>query len=141
MKQYISRNGSECIIRDSKGKLWLTRRKKIKHDSRRQKPKVGRAVKHFPIKRIMEKGDWLFTCSMNPEQFSHWIDDDSFATLNGSNHSKKYCSLSPISDEYADFFIRHKLSDLFEIHDEDFDKYESAVRKICEIFKMKFEGI
>lgn len=142
MKQHISRNGSECVIRDSKGKLWLTRRQKSKHDSKRRKRK-SRSVIHLPIRRIMEKGDWLFTCSINPEQFSHWRDDDMdmFVTLNGANHSKKNCSLSPISDEYAEFFIKHNLSELYEINYNDFDKYALAVRKVCDAFKIKFEGI
>jgi hypothetical protein len=50
MKQYISRNGSECIIRDSKGKLWLTVRKKIKHTYRRQKPSRAELLSIFQLK-------------------------------------------------------------------------------------------
>ena len=159
----LKREGSLVTIRDKNGKLWLTKRKKIRRTKRRQAPAAGWAVRHIPIKRIMEKGDWLFTCSMKPLKFGHWIEKqgeypelkkklskeeyeefikrDDFVTLNGSHHSKSSCSLSPISDEYAKFFLRHQLWNLFEVNGSDFDKYEEAVKKVCEIFNIKYEGI
>lgn len=155
-KTVISRRGSQVVVRDSLGKLWLTRRKKLRHDSRRRKNTRACRVIHLPIRRILEKGDWLFTCKMEPVQFdrtipvdrsqypnlsdSEWdiFKDDMFCTLEGSHHSRKYCSCTPISDEYAQFFIQHKLWELFR---NNWEKYEADVRTICNLFKIKYEGI
>lgn len=166
--EIVSREGSLVQVRDKSGKLWLTRRKKRRHDSRRRKGWYlrGKSVIYIPIKRIVEKDDWLFTCSLKPLQFSHtlfkdkelkgydknywdnvskeereaFIEDD-FVTLEGSHHSRKHCSLTPISDEYAKFFNDHKLWELFEINYKDFEKYEQAVKDVCKAFNVKFEGI
>jgi len=142
-ERIISRDGSLVTIRDKKGKLWLTKRVKRKKDSRRQFIQdAGWSVRHIPIRRIIERGDWLFTCSMRPEQFGAWRNDeeDDFNTLNGSDHSKRHCSLSPISDEYAKFFNDHKLWELYDIYN-DFDKYSAAVKQVCMAFKIRYEGI
>ena len=106
----------------------------IRHD--------GWSIRHVPIRRIIEQGDWLFTCSMKPVQFGVWLnkEEDDFETLNGSQHSKRNCSLSPISDEYAKFFNDHKLWELYDIY-EDFDKYKEAVKQVCLAFKIRYEGI
>lgn len=50
----ISRGGSSCIIEDKNGILWLTKRKKLRHDSRRRLPHVTkkRSVIYIPIKKL-----------------------------------------------------------------------------------------
>ena len=133
--QVISRKGSLVTLRDRTGKLWLTRRVKRKKDARRQW-KTSHSILHIPIERIVEKGDWMFTCSMQPLQFSHWEDDDRFITLNGSHHSQRHCSLA-----YAKFFIEHKLWELYEVNGKDWEKYPEAVKKVCEAYKIKYEGV
>lgn len=158
--QVLSRKGSLVILRDKKGKLWLTRRQKRKHDNRRRKS-IKHSVLHLPIHRIMEEGDWLFTCSLLPVRFGQWLPKnpkdynkseftktswekfmtDDFTTMEGGHHSKQHCGLKPISDEYAEFFNKHNLSDLFHLNDNDFNKYEQAVKEVCNAFKIKFEGI
>jgi len=142
--QIISRNGPEVLLLNKDNELWLTHRVKRKKDNRRRKIYTKNySVRHIPIKRIPQNGDWLFTCSMQPQQFDKWNDgdEDDFTTLNGSQHSRKNCSLSLISTEYALFFIKHQLWELYDINDKDFDKYELAVRKICEAYRIKYEGI
>ena len=141
-ERIVSRKGSLVTLRDKKGKLWLTRREKKKKDPNRRKLTDGWSVRHIPIRRIIERGDWLFTCSMKPEQFGAWRngEEDDFNTLNGSDHSKRHCSLSPISDEYAKFFNDHKLWELYDIY-QDFDKYREAVKQVCLAYKIRYEGI
>ena len=121
----------------------------------------------------MEKGEWLFTCAMEPKQFSHFeracqecgrhypleVDvcshceielnrnTDDFETLDGSCHSVKHCSCSPISEGYAKFFIKNKLSDLYEELTDDvgadisFDAYREKVKGFCKEKGITFEGI
>lgn len=48
----LSRCGSTVIIEDKEGRIWLTRRKKRKHNNRRQKP-THRAVIYIPIKQLL----------------------------------------------------------------------------------------
>lgn len=166
-RHIVSRKGSEVIIRDSKGKLWRTHRVKKRHNNRKGLIKEAfRSVRYIPIERVVEKGDWLFTCSMEPKQFSHWdeprnykdyaISDErwdemsekekekwmyeDFTTIGGSDHSRSNCGLSPISDEYAKFFIDKKLWELYDLY-KDFELYEEAVKKVCEAYKVKYEGI
>lgn len=55
--EIISRKGSLVVLKDKKGRFWLTRRKKPKHDSRRKK--FGR-VYFLPITQIQEKELHLF---------------------------------------------------------------------------------
>jgi len=100
----------------------------------------------MPIHRIVEHGDWIFTCKMEPQQFDKWLSgvynpEDDFVTIGGSQHSKTHCSLTPISDAYAEFFNKHKLWELYDIHYQNFELYEEAVKKVCEVYKIQFEGI
>lgn len=50
----ISREGSSVIVENHLGEIWLTKRKKIRHDNRRKKPsKTGwRSVRYIPIKLL-----------------------------------------------------------------------------------------
>jgi len=159
----ISRKGSKVILLTKDNELWLTHRIKRKKDYGRQK-RTSRSVLHIPIKRIPKYGDWLFTCRMEPVQFGEWKiknpndyscnkedysedewyrmwNEEDFITIDGSSHSRSNCSLHLISTRYAEFFIEHKLWELFEINNQDFNLYKSAVKKVCEAYKIKFEGI
>lgn len=113
----------------------------------------------------MEKGQWIFTCSMQPEQFSHirpkditaydksWLTkseeernafiNDDFVTLKGSHHSKKSCSCKPISETYALWFIQNKCWELFPDNrtNEQWDEYEDAVKELCKRDNIQYEGI
>ncbi len=77
---------------------------------------------------------------MMPQQFDKWLNEDMFITINGSQHSKENCSLSLISNKYAEFFNKHQLWELYDIY-YDFEKYENAVKQICEAYQIKYEGI
>lgn len=69
----IERNGSQVLLKNKNGELWLTKRIKRKNDSKRRKIlNKGWSVRHIPIERIPQHGDWLFTCHMEPQQFDKW---------------------------------------------------------------------
>ena len=90
----------------------------------------------------IKKGQWIFTCSMQPQQFDHWINDDDFVTEIGSHHSLINCSLKIISDEYAKFFNDNELWNLFDEDDDNrWDKYENRLKRVCEEFDVKYEGL
>lgn len=60
----------------------------------------------------IKKGDWLFTCSMQPEQFGEWIGNEEildFVTLNGSSHAVHGCGLKKITKKYATWFIKNQM--------------------------------
>jgi hypothetical protein len=112
-----------------------------------------------------KEGQWIFTCTLKPLQFSHvniwseemrkefpnlsdeeWneIKNDDFITLGGSHHSKKNCSCKPISEAYAQWFIKnnvHLLYEKYRDHNRPFDSYEVAVRTLCIKEGIEFEGI
>ena len=104
-------------------------------------------MKLTPEIKAIKKGQWLFSCSMKPLQFDHWDekynDFDGFYTIEGSSHSVSNCSLSPISDEYAKFFIENKCDELFDASAEGnyWDAYENAVKELCTKHSIKYEGI
>lgn len=54
MINHITRIGSKVILIDKNGELWLTRRKKLRHDSRRKKPYITKkpSVIFLPIKKL-----------------------------------------------------------------------------------------
>ena len=124
-------------------------------------------MKLTPEIKTIKKGQWLFSCSMKPLQFDSWdcknykdyiseekwnaltpeekeefIYDD-FKTMEGSSHSVVNCSLSPISDEYAKFFIENKCDELFDTSVEGnyWEPYENAVKELCTKYSIKYEGI
>ena len=81
----------------------------------------------------IKKGDWLFTCSMNPVQFGEWENNekfDGFVTLSGSSHSRRNCGLAIISETYAKFFIENKCEELFDRNSCNWEDYEKKVKKI-----------
>jgi len=93
----------------------------------------------------IQKGDWLFTCTMKPEQFKEWENDryDGFLTLNGSSHARAGCSLQPISAVYARWFIDHKLWELFpgsEVKDR-WGIYEEKIKNLAEEAGLDYEGV
>jgi hypothetical protein len=53
-KRIISRSGSLVLLEDKEGKFWLTRRRKLKHDSRRRKNNRACRVVHIPIRRVLK---------------------------------------------------------------------------------------
>lgn len=138
----VKREGSQVTILTEHNELWLTKRVKQKKDSTRR-VKRFKSVRYIPIKRIPKEGDWLFTCAMEPRQFSHWedLERETFETIGGAHHSKHGCSLNLITTKYAEFFIKHKLWELYEINYSQFDRYEEAVKLVCQAYKIKYEGI
>ena len=62
----------------------------------------------------MNKGDWLFTCKMNPQQFSHNLSNGDFLTLEGGSHSKTHCGCNAISTSYAKWFIETDISKVYD---------------------------
>jgi len=101
----------------------------------------------------IKKGDWLFSCSMKPLQFSHWTngDLDSFETIGGSQHSERNCSLSPISEKYALWFIENKCWEIYDRIAEETNEseeafanvwtlYEEEIKKLAESAGLEFEG-
>ena len=62
----------------------------------------------------MVVGDWLFTCNMNPQQFSHTLSNGDFVTIEGSTHSKQHCGCKPISTSYAKWFIDNEISKAYD---------------------------
>ena len=86
----------------------------------------------------MNKGDWLFTCSMMPVQFDKWINDDMFETISGSDHSKKHCGCNPISRKYALWFLSNEV---YKHYDElkDFSKL-SPLKRIDKFHYIKTQG-
>ena len=116
-------------------------------------------------RKEIKKGDWIITCSMKPLQFSHYIVLDEsdydkrkftpkewelfiqfndFQTLDGSNHSASNCSLKPISEEYAIWFIENKCWNIYDSlnnnDDEIWDQYEQEIKNLCNIDGIKYVG-
>ena len=90
----------------------------------------------------VDKGEWIFTCSMEPKQFDHWVDIDSFVTMEGSSHSRHSCGLVPITKEYAEWFIKNECSKLFDFNIENpWDVYIEKVKELCKRDNINFEGI
>jgi hypothetical protein len=97
-----------------------------------------------------ERGQWLFTCRMEPLQFSHYMPSnpdhydqtyiqsltpeeldafihDDFATIEGSHHSTHSCSMTLISESYAKWFLENKVWELYDQYknSKDNDTYEN----------------
>ena len=89
------------------------------------------------LKDILKDGQWIFTCSMQPLQFSHFSNkknlkdydvswqnktkeeqddfiNDDFVTKEGSHHSIYNCSCKPISEKYALWFLSNKFWESFD---------------------------
>jgi hypothetical protein len=71
--------------------------------------------------RDITKGDWLFTCRMEPVQFRRWLYDDlgpdnpdDFETLDGSCHSRLHCSLKPVSTAYGEWFKANRMEQYYD---------------------------
>jgi hypothetical protein len=116
------------------------------------------------IKNI-KKGQWLFTCSMQPLQFDsfekepnpddynrekftdeEWWDfcHDGFITMEGSSHSATNCGCTPISEEYANWFIKNECWKLFPEDskvDNVWDIYQNLVKDLCKKDNIEYEGI
>lgn len=61
----------------------------------------------------LNKGDYVFTCKTYPLIFSHYIDEDTFETTEGTQHSLEHCKLIPISRKYALWFLSNKIYEAF----------------------------
>lgn len=121
-------------------------------------------------RKNIKKGKWIFTCSMQPQQFKSWDEEKSsddynreaftdeswemfskyndFTTLNGSSHAVAGCNLKLISDKYAKWFIKNECWNLLEKHKEgeyknysNFEKYEKDIKALCEKEGIEYEGI
>jgi len=121
------------------------------------------------IKKL-KKGDWLFTCSMEPLQFNSFdeeknpddynragfTDEDweqfskynDFTTINGSSHAVQGCGCKPVSEKYALWFIENKCWELYEKsegnneieNDKKWKKYEEAIKALCIKEGIEYEG-
>ncbi len=93
----------------------------------------------------IQKGQWLFTCSMQPLQFLAFDENgDDFTTMNGSKHSVRNCSCKIISENYAKWFIDNKIEELFAKYsniDNRWELYENEVKELCKRDNIIFEGI
>lgn len=85
----------------------------------------------------MKKGDWLFTCSMQPKQFGKWQNEDmdDFETIEGSSHNKNNCGLKPISENYAQWFLKNEFWNFYHYLNNGMFKY----RWQCKGFVLKNE--
>jgi hypothetical protein len=116
--------------------------------------------------KALKKGQWIFTCSMEPRQFDcfdkeknpedynreKFTDEqwemfskyDAFTTMEGSSHSVKNCSCNTISEAYALWFIKNKCWGIFDELPND-DKrwvdYENRIKELCERDEITYEGI
>lgn len=96
---------------------------------------------------LIQKYDWLFTCLMKPVQFDKWDDNtyNGFLTLDGSNHARFGCSLKPITEKYALWFIENECWNYYEdLEDEKLDNfkvYEARIKKLSKQNNIKYEGI
>lgn len=122
--------------------------------------------RYTEIKDKLVKGAWIFTCSMEPQQFGKFdiikaedydenyikslspeeLDDflhDGFETMAGSSHSIYHCSCSPISEKYATWFNENEIWNLFDEDNSDnkWDIYVTKVKKLCEEQGIEYEGI
>lgn len=119
----------------------------------------------FQKYKNLKKGDWIFTCSMQPKQFSHinidknrndydpmsdenWeeIKYDDFETIEGSHHSFKHCGCNKISEKYAKWFIEHKIWELLDSfiassEEAKWHFYEGCVKTKCRNHGIEYEGI
>jgi hypothetical protein len=89
------------------------------------------------------KGTWIFSCSMKPLQFGEWYDDqyDEFETIGGSQHSRRNCSLSIISEEYAKWFLANKIDELYvECGEDTWTIYEDKIRELAKRDGINYEG-
>ena len=120
-------------------------------------------MKDIEYYKAIKRGDWIFTCKLQPlqfdmfqpeknpehynresftdeqwEQFSKYGD---FCTLNGSNHSTKNCGLLKVSDAYGEWFNDNQVWLLYEQRGEAFSNYERRVKALCQYFEIEYEGI
>ncbi len=113
----------------------------------------------------LKRGEWIFTCGMQPQQFhgfegeknpddykrSAFTDDsweqfakyNDFTTIGGGSHSLSNCGCRRVSDAYAQWFIKNECWNLFpnDRSDEQWDAYENAVRTLCDRDGITYEGI
>ena len=97
---------------------------------------------------LIKHGDWLFTCNWFPVQFDKWIDSrkNHFNSMNGSNHARFGCGLTPISAFYAKWFLDNDIQSLYKktgkvgVDNGDRGKYIKKVKKRCLEDGIFFEG-
>lgn len=89
----LFRKKALVIIERDNGEWWITKRKKYKHDCRRQKP-IERAVKYFPIKQIMTHKlieDYLSSYMDNKNiSVSEYIEDENNKNIIIVRYSYKF---------------------------------------------------
>lgn len=114
----------------------------------------------------IKHGDWIFTCSMKPLQFDSFkkknpdsypdyvklsteleqelnFNFDNFITTNGSSHSTMNCSLKPISETYAKWFLENNIDELYntlEKNNHIWENYEKLIRAKCIADNIEYEG-
>ena len=116
------------------------------------------------LKQI-KRGDWIFTCNMQPLQFDKFYPEKNpehynreaftdeewelfskygdFVTMNGSNHSTHSCGLHRVSTPYAEWFNDNQIWLLYDSQPMEtaFERYEARVKAVCQYFEIEYEGI
>ena len=125
----------------------------------------GRMKPTIASLKNIQKGQWIFTCSMKPLQFDSFDSEknpknwnraaftdeawerfskyDDFKTMEGSHHSVFNCHIKLVSEKYAKWFLDNKIDELWEKHkgkDKVWELYEADVRQRCQEDGIEFEG-
>jgi len=107
----------------------------------------------------IQKGDWLFTCDMEPKQFESFDPEKSpddwerdkfsdknweqfskygdFTTIGGACHSQSNCGLHPVSEKYAKWFIENKCWEEYDKLKGSDINYDSTDNDIWEDYEIR----
>lgn len=123
----------------------------------REKPTIAELKK-------LQKGQWIFSCSMKPQRFNCFDEEknpehynrkaftdaewerfskyDDFTTIEGSSHSVFHCGLRTISEKYAKWFLENKCNELYPkgFAENNFEIYEERIKALCKEHGIEFEG-
>lgn len=123
----------------------------------------GREKPTLNVLRNLKKGQWIFTCSLQPCQFNSFDPNkkeenyqrneftdkewerfskyDDFTTIEGSSHSVYHCGLRTISEKYAKWFIKNECWKLWDDNCDSEDTYKNKVKNFCDKEGIEFEGV
>lgn len=125
----------------------------------------GREKPTIAALKLLQKGQWVFTCSMKPQQFdsfdkeknpSNWnrpafTDEawerfskyDDFTTMCGSSHSVFHCHIKLITEAYAKWFLENKIDEIYDTYKEQegqWELYENEIKRRCQEAGVEYEG-